>query len=530
MPSSSDQSAPARRHHRLHERLGLRLEPGRVAIVQRERQALVLEQHARVVLREALEPGARRREGGKIGLGPHHARAEVAALQPMQAGCAKAQRREQVIELLERAAADQGQRAAGRLEKVREDPAQPVRHMDRARLPLDLDQRAVDIEEQGDLVDAAGLVARAAGRASALSSSRDAAGGRKVAIPLPAPTKSCNGPFPGYIWRRTADSATACGARRRSGTPIRGDALRSERMAMSSGYVVLAERGLVALRGDDARRLLQGVISSDIERVTPASASYGALLTPQGKYLFDFVILQLGDALLLDTERARVDDLVRRLLMYRLRAKVEIEDQSDVFEVAALLGDDIAARLDLPERPGAARALGDGVALIDPRLVQLGARAVLPRAARRGDSRGPRLRGLAACRLRAGEAGARCAGWQPRSGGRSLDPAGERLRGAARGRFQQGLLRRPGADRADEVSRPGAQAPDAGRVRGRAAGAGHAGPARRQGRGRDALGPVDGRGLALLRLEQVARAAADGAALLAGATEVIPQKPDWANF
>ena len=117
---------------------------------------------------------------------------------------------------------------------------------------------------------------------------------------------------------------------------------------MSSGYVMLPERGLIALRGDDARGLLQGVISTDIERVAPASASYGALLTPQGKYLFDFVILQLGESLLLDTERARVDDLMRRLMMYRLRAKVEIEDQSEALEVAAVLGDDVAARLDLP--------------------------------------------------------------------------------------------------------------------------------------------------------------------------------------
>src|SRR5919106_2905597 len=108
---------------------------------------------------------------------------------------------------------------------------------------------------------------------------------------------------------------------------------------MTTGYLLLPERGAIALRGPDARGLLQGVISTDAERVTPQSASYGALLTPQGKYLFDFVIAQIGDALLLDTERARAGDLMRRLLMYRLRAKVEIEDGSDAFEVAALLGD-----------------------------------------------------------------------------------------------------------------------------------------------------------------------------------------------
>ncbi len=98
---------------------------------------------------------------------------------------------------------------------------------------------------------------------------------------------------------------------------------------MKSGYVMLAERGLIALRGDEARALLQGVISTSIERVTPTSASYGALLTPQGKYLFDFILMQIGDTLLLDTERDRVADLMRRLMLYRMRAKVEIEDQSE---------------------------------------------------------------------------------------------------------------------------------------------------------------------------------------------------------
>jgi folate-binding protein YgfZ len=298
---------------------------------------------------------------------------------------------------------------------------------------------------------------------------------------------------------------------------------------MNSGYVVLPERGLVALRGQDARGLLQGVISSDVERVTPALTSYGALLTPQGKYLFDFVILQIGDALLLDTERARIDDLLRRLLMYRLRAKAEIEDRSADFEVAALLGDDVAARFDLPEQVGAARALNDGVVMIDPRLAELGGRAVLPRSHSAAVFEGL---GLASLPSPVYEQ-ARLALGVP-DGSRDLvvdrstllESGFEELHGVD---FQKGCFV------GQELT---ARMKYRGLVRKRLMPVVFEGPPPAPGTpirlaGKDAgemRSSVDGHGLALLRLEQVARAAKDGVPLLADATEVIPHKPDWARF
>src|SRR5918992_791191 len=146
-------------------------------------------------------------------------------------------------------------------------------------------------------------------------------------------------------------------------------------------FVEMADRGALAVSGPEARPFLQGLISNDIDQVTPIQAVYAALLTPQGKFLFDFIILQLDDELLLETEQARLPQLIQRLTMYRLRSKVELADASGRFVSAALLGADVAAALDLPERAGACRALGSGVLLIDPRLVQLGGRALLPREA-----------------------------------------------------------------------------------------------------------------------------------------------------
>lgn len=145
-------------------------------------------------------------------------------------------------------------------------------------------------------------------------------------------------------------------------------------------YVMLRQRGILAISGDEARPFLQGLISNDIERVTAERAIYAALLTPQGKYLFDFMIVQQGERLLLDTEAGRLAALIQRLTFYKLRAKVDIEDVSGDFAALALPGRAALDRLGLPAKAGAANTLGDGVAYADPRLIELGARAILPTA------------------------------------------------------------------------------------------------------------------------------------------------------
>jgi len=84
------------------------------------------------------------------------------------------------------------------------------------------------------------------------------------------------------------------------------------------------DRAFVAVTGTDARSLLQGLLSQDVEKVTTERAGYGALLTPQGKYLHDLFLTSLHDGLVLECETFRVDDLVKRLKVYRLRAQAEI--------------------------------------------------------------------------------------------------------------------------------------------------------------------------------------------------------------
>lgn len=140
--------------------------------------------------------------------------------------------------------------------------------------------------------------------------------------------------------------------------------------------VLLEERGLLAVGGSQRREFLQGLISNDVEKIAPSQAIYGALLTPQGKFLFEFFIAELGDVLLLDTDRDRLPDLQKRLMMYKLRSDVTIADRSADFAVYALL-DPVEGVGDVP---GAALETDGGVIFTDPRSARLGARAALPRA------------------------------------------------------------------------------------------------------------------------------------------------------
>ncbi len=145
-------------------------------------------------------------------------------------------------------------------------------------------------------------------------------------------------------------------------------------------HLIADDRGLIAISGDDRTTFLQGLVSNDVSRVSADRAVYAALLTPQGRYLHDFFIAAIGDAFYLDCEASRRDDLRRRLSIYRLRSKVALADATADFVVALLYGADLTARLGLSDEFGAAKPWEGGVVYVDPRLPELGARAILPRA------------------------------------------------------------------------------------------------------------------------------------------------------
>jgi len=141
----------------------------------------------------------------------------------------------------------------------------------------------------------------------------------------------------------------------------------------------LPDRGVVKVVGEDSRTFLDGLVTCDMDKVAPGRPGFGALLTPQGKVMFDFFIVEAeaadGGGFFLDTLRLLAPELVQRLNLYRLRARVIIEDLSDILGVAAVMED---APFD-PE---------DYLACADPRLAALGTRLIGERnglAAQGGD-------------------------------------------------------------------------------------------------------------------------------------------------
>ena len=148
--------------------------------------------------------------------------------------------------------------------------------------------------------------------------------------------------------------------------------------AAQGQFTMLEDRAVLAVAGPDRRSFLQGLVSNDVEKVAADRALYAALLTAQGKYLHDFFMVEVGEAIWLDAEAARLADLKRRLSMYRLRAKVEIAERPEL-AVAVVFGVGALPALGLSAEPGAARPFADGVAMTDPRLAELGARLIADR-------------------------------------------------------------------------------------------------------------------------------------------------------
>src|SRR5258708_22362787 len=95
-------------------------------------------------------------------------------------------------------------------------------------------------------------------------------------------------------------------------------------MAHDPQYAELSERALVDVTGPDWRGFLQGLLTQDVESLSDGEIRFAALLTPQGRLLFDLFVIGVGGSCRLDCAADRRDALIQRLSLYRLRAKVEI--------------------------------------------------------------------------------------------------------------------------------------------------------------------------------------------------------------
>jgi folate-binding protein YgfZ len=129
----------------------------------------------------------------------------------------------------------------------------------------------------------------------------------------------------------------------------------------------LPDRGVVKVFGEDARNFLGGLVTTDVEQIAPGIGRFGALLTPQGKIVVDFLITEApdqGGGFLLDCPRALAQALTDKLRFYKLRAKISVENLSDALGVIAAWDGEAAAQPDL--------------AFADPRQPSLGLRILAP--------------------------------------------------------------------------------------------------------------------------------------------------------
>ena len=130
----------------------------------------------------------------------------------------------------------------------------------------------------------------------------------------------------------------------------------------------LPDRGVVKIAGDDARGFLNNLVTSEIEEVAPGAARFGALLTPQGKIMTDFLVTEApsghGGGLLIDCPRELAQPLATKLGFYKLRAKVTVENLSDALGVLAVWDGEPGLKPDLT--------------FADPRHAALGFRILVP--------------------------------------------------------------------------------------------------------------------------------------------------------
>ena len=138
--------------------------------------------------------------------------------------------------------------------------------------------------------------------------------------------------------------------------------------------ILLEDRGLISITGEDAKNFLQNIITNDIEKVSFSSSIFSALFTPQGKYLFEFFLIQSKNGYLLDCDNKFTKEIINYLLKYKLRSKIEITDISTDYVIGLI---SLEKFLDIQESENKTDdtiEFRDSPLFLDPRNKNLGAR------------------------------------------------------------------------------------------------------------------------------------------------------------
>jgi len=140
---------------------------------------------------------------------------------------------------------------------------------------------------------------------------------------------------------------------------------------------ILEDRGILFINGPDVNEFLQNLITNDINKVDNDNSCFSSLLSPQGKFLFDFLIIKHKKGYLLDCEKKQAEQLLNKLNIYKLRSKVEIVNLSNEFVVAAFDYEKFISFREAKNIPGNTFKYIEDSILLDPRHKELGGRLII---------------------------------------------------------------------------------------------------------------------------------------------------------
>jgi len=140
---------------------------------------------------------------------------------------------------------------------------------------------------------------------------------------------------------------------------------------------ILDDRAILYINGEDAKEFLQNLISNDINKVSDVNSCFSSLLTPQGKFLYEFIIVKHKSGYLLDCEKPQAEELFKQLSLYKLRSRVEILNLSNEFVVAAFSHEKFITFEAAKDQPGCTIKYREDPIFLDPRNKNLGARLII---------------------------------------------------------------------------------------------------------------------------------------------------------
>jgi folate-binding protein YgfZ len=140
---------------------------------------------------------------------------------------------------------------------------------------------------------------------------------------------------------------------------------------------ILEDRAILYINGDDAKEFLQNLISNDINKVNDDNSCFASLLTPQGKFLFEFIIVKHKSGYFIDCEKSQANDLFKQLSIYKLRSKVEILNLSNEFVIAVFDSEKFLSFDNTKDVLGHTVKYREDPIVLDPRHKELGARLII---------------------------------------------------------------------------------------------------------------------------------------------------------